>query len=87
MVSLTVCALQKPLSFGSHPICKIQIQSKNPDTLSPQSLPGFILSLAPMDGALAAEEQLRKGMNNEVYILTAPSTRNPLSYTEKTLGR
>jgi len=40
-----------------------------------------------MDGALAAEEQLRKGMNNEVYILTAPSTRNPLSYTEKTLGR
>lgn len=58
---------------------------KNPDNPFPQSLPGFFRSLEPKDGALAAVEQLRKQTNVEVYILTAPSTKNPLSYTEKRL--
>lgn len=55
---------------------------KNP---FPPSLPDFFRSLEPKDGALAAVEQLRKQTNVEVYILTAPSTKNPLSYTEKRL--
>ncbi|WP_462166711.1 hypothetical protein [Pseudoalteromonas sp. GB43] len=58
---------------------------KNPDNPFPPSLPGFFRSLEPKDGALAAVEQLRKQTNVEVYILTAPSTKNPLSYTEKRL--
>lgn len=58
---------------------------KNPDNPFPQSVPGFFRSLEPMDGALAAVEHLRKETNVEVYILTAPSTKNPLSYTEKRL--
>ena len=60
-------------------------RQKNPDNPFPQSVPGFFRSLKPMDGALAAVEQLRKKTNVEVYILTAPSTKNPLSYTEKRL--
>lgn len=60
-------------------------KQKNPDNPFPQSVPGFFRSLEPMDGALAAVEQLRKKTNVEVYILTAPSTKNPLSYTEKRL--
>ena len=60
-------------------------KQKNPDNPFPQSVPGFFRSLEPMDGALAAVEQLRKKSNVEVYILTAPSTKNPLSYTEKRL--
>lgn len=35
-------------------------KQKNPDNPFPQSVPGFFRSLEPMDGALAAEEQLRK---------------------------
>lgn len=60
-------------------------KQKNPNNPFPQSVPGFFRSLAPMDGALAAVEQLRKNTNVEVYILTAPSTKNPLSYAEKRL--
>ncbi|TMO83149.1 hypothetical protein CWC15_16695 [Pseudoalteromonas spongiae] len=60
-------------------------KQKNPDNPFPQSEPGFFRSLEPMDGALEAVEQLRKKTNVEVYILTAPSTKNPLSYTEKRL--
>lgn len=58
---------------------------KKPDNPFPQSVPGFFRSLEPIDGALAAVEQLRKKTNVEVYILTAPSTKNHLSYTEKRL--
>ncbi|VEL95964.1 5'(3')-deoxyribonucleotidase [Alteromonas sp. 76-1] len=65
---------------------KIKVhKQKNPDNAFPQSVPGFFRSLEPMDGALAAVELLRKNTNVEVYILTAPSTKNPLSYTEKRL--
>ncbi len=60
-------------------------KQKNPDNPFPQNVPGFFRSLEAMDGALAAVEQLRKKTNIEVYILTAPSTKNPLSYTEKRL--
>lgn len=54
-----------------------------PDILYPQSIAGFFQSLSPICGAIASVHELRKQYN--VYILTAPSTRNPLSYTEKRL--
>lgn len=60
-------------------------KTKAPHKPFPQSIPGFFRSLKPMQGALAAIEQLRMDKNIEVYILTAPSTKNPLSYTEKRL--
>ena len=49
----------------------------------PQSIPGFIENLRPLEGAIEAVNQLRGIETFEVYVLTAPSTRNPLSYTEK----
>ena len=62
-----------------------EYRQKSPDIQYPQSLSGFFRSLAPIKGALAAVEQLRENKNIEVYILTAPSTKNPLSYSEKRL--
>jgi 5'(3')-deoxyribonucleotidase len=62
-----------------------EYRQNSPDIQYPQSLPGFFRSLAPIEGALAAVEQLRENKNVEVYILTAPSTKNPLSYSEKRL--
>lgn len=51
----------------------------------PQSEPGFFRSLEPIEGALIAIDQLRSRKDIDLYILTAPSTKNPLSYTEKRL--
>jgi len=47
----------------------------------PQSRYGFFSSLEPLEGAIAAFRRLEEYF--EVYILTAPSYRNPLCYTEK----
>lgn len=47
----------------------------------PQSQYGFFTSLEPLPDALAAYRKLEEHF--EVYILTAPSHRNPLCYTEK----
>ena len=52
-----------------------------PETQFPQSVKGFFETLVPMKDAIEAVEKLRSLY--DVYILTAPSTRNPLSYTEK----
>ena len=56
---------------------------KNSLTKYPQSQKGFFENLEPNAGALEAVTFLREHF--DVYILTAPSTRNPLSYTEKRL--
>lgn len=58
-------------------------QQKYPCVPFPQSLPGFYVNLHPIAGAIKAVNQLRETFN--VYVLTAPSTKNPLSYTEKRL--
>ncbi len=49
----------------------------------PQSVPGFFLDLAPLPGAIDAVNELRAGC--DLFVLSAPSTRNPHSYTEKRL--
>ena len=52
-----------------------------PDVAFPQGVPGFFQSLDPMDGAISAINELREQF--DVYVLTAPSTRNAHSYSEK----
>ena len=56
-----------------------------PYTFIPQSKVGFFENLEPISGAIDAVNQLRKINFFDVYILTAPSTRNPHSYSEKRL--
>lgn len=55
----------------------------NPATAFPQSVAGFFRLLPAIHGAVEAVERLRDEF--DVYVLTAPSTRNPHCYTEKRL--
>lgn len=54
----------------------------NPEVL-PQTVPGFFTSLMPINDAIRSVNELRELF--DVYVLTAPSTRNPHCYTEKRL--
>lgn len=56
---------------------------ENPKLPFPPPIPGFFEGLEPMPGAIESVNQLRSMA--QVYILTAPSVRNPLCYTEKRL--
>lgn len=56
-----------------------------PDIEYPHSLPGFFSGLAPMQNAIEVFQWLANLDNVDLYILTAPSVRNPSSYTEKRL--
>ncbi len=47
----------------------------------PQSKPGFFRTLEPVVDSISAVNQLRQRF--DVYVLTAPSTRNAHSYSEK----
>jgi 5'-nucleotidase len=58
-------------------------QSLYPHLTFPQSQPGLYVNLEPMPGAIAAYEWLDQHPRLDVYILTAPSIRNPHSYSEK----
>jgi len=52
-----------------------------PQVEFPQGKYGFWLNLKPIKGAIEAVNILKE--NFDVYILSAPSEYNPLSYTEK----
>ncbi|MEQ8667929.1 MAG: hypothetical protein RIC12_02090 [Pirellulales bacterium] len=54
---------------------------EQPKITYPQSVPGFFEQLQPIDGAIEAVRRL--STDSDVFVLSAPSTRNPLSYTEK----
>jgi len=58
-------------------------QEACPEESYPQSKPGFFQNLEPVRGGVEAIALLQNFF--EVYLLTAPSTRNPLCYTEKRL--
>lgn len=58
-------------------------KDKYPEVEYPQSVKGFFETLEPIEGAIEAINKLIKNTNTDVYILTAPSKRNPLSYMEK----
>lgn len=58
-------------------------KSINPAMPFPQAEYGFYANLAPIDGAIEGVEWLLNSKVFTPYILTAPSTMNPMSYTEK----
>ncbi len=66
--------------FTSAYNCALQ---QNPSIGHPQSQYGFFANLIPKDGAVEAINALIQSQDFEPYALTAPSTRNPFSYTEK----
>jgi 5'-nucleotidase len=55
----------------------------NPSIKFPQSQYGFFSNLRPIDNAIDSVNELNLNPKYDVYILTSPSVRNPLSYTEK----
>jgi len=57
-------------------MCELEPQEKYP-----QSKKGFFLELKPIEGAIESVNKLREKF--DVYILTRPSYKNPLCYTEK----
>ncbi len=54
-----------------------------PDIEFPQSIKGFWENLSPIVDGVETVKKLIASNQYDPYILTAPSTRNPLSYTEK----
>lgn len=54
-----------------------------PNIPYPQSMPGFYRGLAPIDLAIETVQWLSSLDQLDIYILSAPSIKNPLSYTEK----
>ncbi|MCF6437176.1 hypothetical protein [Pseudoalteromonas sp. MMG022] len=56
---------------------------ENPEIVYPQSVFGFFTDLEPVEGALEAMTALQHSGKYDAYILTAPSPKNPLCYTEK----
>jgi len=62
-----------------------QALQENPKIQFPQSQYGFFRSLEPMKDAISAVNYLRQQPLFDLYILTAPSVKNPLCYTEKRL--
>ncbi len=60
-----------------------QYETRFPELKFPQQEPGMYMSLKPLDGAINAYKWLDD--NFDTYILSAPSSMNPHSYTEKFL--
>ncbi|KZY59553.1 hypothetical protein A3735_15010 [Oleiphilus sp. HI0061] len=58
-------------------------KSQFPDIAFPQSIPGFFRSLKPLPGAVETFHWLSRNSIFDTYILSAPSLKNPLSYSEK----
>ena len=56
-----------------------------PQVEYPHSIPGFFTGLAPLPNAVEVFRWLKNHSDVDLYILTAPSVRNPHSYTEKRL--
>lgn len=60
-------------------------KSKFPEQPYPQSQVGFFLNLKLIDNLVPRFLYLIEKLGYEVWILTRPSVRNPLCYTEKRL--
>lgn len=80
--------MQKPLIYidMDDVMCEFtaahnQSKFSSPEIEYPQSVPGFFLALKPVKDAIDIVNELREQF--DVYILTAPSTRNPHCYSEK----
>lgn len=55
----------------------------NPGIKFPQSQFGFFVNLPPIKDAIQMVNALISSERYDPYILTAPSEKNPMSYTEK----
>jgi len=60
-----------------------QALAATPSIAFPQSQYGFYANLAPIKDAINSVNKLIQSAQFDPYILTAPSIRNPFSYTEK----
>ena len=60
-------------------------KSEQPKLNFPQSIKGFFENLKPVEGAIESVNKLRTSSDFDIYVLTAPSTRNVHSYSEKRL--
>jgi 5'(3')-deoxyribonucleotidase len=60
---------------------KKQLAVTNPEIVWPQMGYGFFTSLEPMPGAIKSINTIAK--HYDTWILTRPSLKNPLCYTEK----
>jgi 5'-nucleotidase len=60
-----------------------EAQDKSPELKFPQSQLAFFENLERIEGAIESVNKLRESF--DVYVLTAPSNRNPHCYTEKRL--
>ena len=63
----------------------IKHRQDHPDIAYPQSMPGFFQNLKPLPYAIETFNWLREQAHLDVFILTAPSVKNPLCYSEKRL--
>lgn len=63
----------------------LKYKEEFPQVEYPHSIPGFFSGLAPLPNAIKVYQWLDDQENVDLYILTAPSVRNPSSYTEKRL--
>ena len=63
----------------------LKYKAEFPQVEYPHSIPGFFSGLAPLPNAIKVYQWLDDQENVDLYILTAPSVRNPSSYTEKRL--
>lgn len=58
---------------------------RDPTIVNPQRLPRFFQDLEPIDGAIDGFNKLYHNPRAEVYLLSAPGAKSPLSLTEKRL--
>ncbi len=58
---------------------------QHPDVIYPQSQLGFFYNLRPVKNSIASIKALVEDSRFSIYILTAPSVKNPACYTEKRL--
>ncbi len=63
----------------------IKHRQDHPEITYPQSIPGFFQNLKPLPHAIETFNWLREQAQFDVFILTAPSVKNPLCYSEKRL--
>ena len=62
---------------------KNEALQRNPEQKFPQSEIGFFENLNPIENAIESINYLKSIEHIDVYILTAPSVKNPHCYTEK----
>ena len=61
----------------------VSAREEKPEMAFPQAEYGFFANLKPLEDAIESVQNLLDSNHLSPYVLTAPSTVNPLCYTEK----